>query len=366
MADVEIGHAGLHHHHVGPLLEVGGDLAQGLVGVGVVHLVGLLVPLQRAGRADRVAEGPIEGRGVLGRVGHDHRVLELVLLQRAADHADAAVHHVRGAEDVAAGLGLGERLFLQRQQRLVVEDHAVAHDPVMAVGVVGVERHVEQHAHLRDRVLDRAGGGVDEVVGVPGFFGPGRLVLGLGVGEERDAGDPEVGGPAGGLDRTVDGQAGDAGHRGDRLLGVDALAHEDRPDQVLGAQARLAHQVADPAGLAQAPGAREREGREAGGAHGCDPPEAGSRGNAMNAGGGTSAGGGPGARRGRRRPAGGPGPAAGGAPGGAGAGASGGLLTHQGTGPRLFPGSVHRLRCLSDSPAPVKDKPPCGGSLRDP
>jgi hypothetical protein len=44
------------------------------------------------------------------------------VLERPADHADAAVHHVRGAEDVAAGLGLRQRLPLQRQQGLVVED----------------------------------------------------------------------------------------------------------------------------------------------------------------------------------------------------------------------------------------------------
>jgi hypothetical protein len=41
--DVQVGHAGLDHDHVGALLEVERDLAQRLVAVGRVHLVGVLV-----------------------------------------------------------------------------------------------------------------------------------------------------------------------------------------------------------------------------------------------------------------------------------------------------------------------------------
>ena len=60
---VEIGHARLDHHHVGALGEIERDLAQRLVGVGRVHLVGLLAALaERAGRADRVAERAVERR----------------------------------------------------------------------------------------------------------------------------------------------------------------------------------------------------------------------------------------------------------------------------------------------------------------
>ena len=39
-----------------------------------------------------------------------------------ADGADAAVHHVGGRDDVAAGLGLHQRLPHQHRERLVVED----------------------------------------------------------------------------------------------------------------------------------------------------------------------------------------------------------------------------------------------------
>jgi hypothetical protein len=51
-----------------------GDLAQRLVGVGRVHLVGALVALQHAARADRIAERAVEGRRVFGRIGHDLHV----------------------------------------------------------------------------------------------------------------------------------------------------------------------------------------------------------------------------------------------------------------------------------------------------
>ena len=109
----------------------------------------------------------------------------------------------------------------------------------MAVGVVGVEGDVEQDADLGDRGLDRAGGAADQVLGVPGLGGLGVLVGLLGVGEEREAGDAEVGRLLGGADGAVDREAGDAGERGDRLGEVAALADEDRPDQVGGAEPGL-------------------------------------------------------------------------------------------------------------------------------
>ena len=71
---------------------------------------------------------------------------------RAARTGRAAVHHVGGGEDVAAGLGLHKRLTAQDRDRLVVEHVAVADQPVLAVAGVGVERDVAQ--------MPRSGGGV--------------------------------------------------------------------------------------------------------------------------------------------------------------------------------------------------------------
>ena len=122
--DVEIGQARLHHHEVGALGEVELDLAQRLVDVRRVHLVAALVALQPAERADRLAEGAVEGRGIFGCISHDRDVLVPRLLERRADRADAAVHHVRGRDDVRAGLGLDQGLVDQDLDRVVVDDVA--------------------------------------------------------------------------------------------------------------------------------------------------------------------------------------------------------------------------------------------------
>ena len=120
--DVEIGQAGLDHHHVGALVEVERDLAQRLVAVAGVHLVGALVADERRVGADRIPERPVEGRGVFRRIGHDLHVVEAGVVEAAADRADAPVHHVGRRDDVGAGLGLDEALLDQHRDRLVVED----------------------------------------------------------------------------------------------------------------------------------------------------------------------------------------------------------------------------------------------------
>ena len=50
-------------------------------------------------------------------------------------------------------------------ERLVVEDLAAAHQAVVAVAGVGVERHVEQHADVEPGLADGAGGAADQIVG---------------------------------------------------------------------------------------------------------------------------------------------------------------------------------------------------------
>ena len=70
-------------------------------------------------------------------------------VERLADGADAAVHHVGGRDDVAAGFRLHQRLLDQHRDGLVVEDFAVAQQAVMAVAGEGIERHVAEKADLR-------------------------------------------------------------------------------------------------------------------------------------------------------------------------------------------------------------------------
>ena len=88
-------------------------------------------------------------------------------LERLADRADAAVHHVRRRDDVGAGLGLDQRLLDQDRDGVVVEHIArVVDDPVMAVRGIGIERDVGEHADLRRRVLDRLDRPADQIVAV--------------------------------------------------------------------------------------------------------------------------------------------------------------------------------------------------------
>ena len=84
--------------------------------------------------------------------------VESGVIERRADRADAAVHHVGRRDDVAAGFRLHQRLLDQHRDGLVVEDHAVAHQAVMAVAGVGIERHVAEDADLRHFLLDGADG----------------------------------------------------------------------------------------------------------------------------------------------------------------------------------------------------------------
>ena len=115
------------------------------------------------------------------------------VFERLPDRADAAVHHVRRREDIAAGLCLVQRLAHQHLDGAVVVDLAVDEEPVMAVAGIGVERHVADHPDIADARLDGAHRAADEVVRVESLA---RLFVakrGIGVGEERDRRQFELG-----------------------------------------------------------------------------------------------------------------------------------------------------------------------------
>ena len=191
-------------------------------------------------------KGPVIDRRVLRRVGHDPHPLEAGLVQRAADGADAAVHHVRGRDHVAAGLGLHQRLAAEHVDRLVVDHVAVADQPVVAVAGVGVERHVADHAHLGHRRLDRAHRLAHQVVGIQ------RLVAVRGLGcrrrlrKDRKCRDAEVAGSTRLLGQYVCAKPVDPRHGVHRLAPALALADEHGPDQIARREHRLRHQAARP------------------------------------------------------------------------------------------------------------------------
>ena len=187
-----------------PFVEVEFDLAQSLVGIGGVHLVGALVALQRAGRADRFAERAVEGRSVFRRVGHDLHVDEPFRVQRRADGADPAVHHVGGGDDVGAGVRLVERLPHQRRYGFVVEDRLARHEAVVAVARVGIERNVGDEPEARELLLDRAAGLAHQIVLIERLAAEVVLQARLGVGEKGDRRDFERDRALGRAHRLVD------------------------------------------------------------------------------------------------------------------------------------------------------------------
>ncbi len=141
------------------------DFPQRLVGICRVHLVGSLVGgAEILSRPDRVAERPVESGCVLGRIGEEVHVLQAFGVECLSDRADTAVHHVAWCDDVAARLGLYEGLLAEHLHRLVVEDHAVANDAILAVRRVRVEGYVANDADVVVPLLDRAHRAADEVV----------------------------------------------------------------------------------------------------------------------------------------------------------------------------------------------------------
>ena len=136
--------------------------------------------------------------------------------RRRADSADAAVHHVGGRNDVAAGFGLDQRLLHQDGDGFVVEDDAVAQQAVMAVAGIGIERDVAEHADLRNFLLDGADGAADQIVGIERFGAVVIAPVRLGIGKQREAGDRQLRRAFRRAHRFIDRQALDVGHRVDR------------------------------------------------------------------------------------------------------------------------------------------------------
>ena len=99
---VEVGQRRLDHEDVGALLHVEQRLAHRLVAVRAVHLVGAAVA-ERGSRVGGLAERPVERGGELRAVGDDRHVAQALVVERVADVADPAVHHVARRDHVAAG-----------------------------------------------------------------------------------------------------------------------------------------------------------------------------------------------------------------------------------------------------------------------
>ena len=158
---------------------------------------------------------------------------------------------------------LDQRLARQHRDGLVVDDDAVAQEPVMAMAGVGIERHVAEHADLRHGLLDRPDGAADEIVRVERLAAVLVAQLGVGIGKQREAGNAERGRALGVAHGLVDREPLDARHRRHRHARLRSIDQEQRPDQVVESEHGLGHQPARPVGLAIAAGRTERSSRAA-------------------------------------------------------------------------------------------------------
>ena len=96
-----------------------------LVTVTGVHLVGLFVAaFNIGGRPNGITERPVVRGGVLRGIAQDQRVDVTVRLERAANRADATVHHVRRCHNVGSCCCMTQCLFDQRIAGHIVQDIA--------------------------------------------------------------------------------------------------------------------------------------------------------------------------------------------------------------------------------------------------
>ena len=181
-------------------------------------------------------------------------MLESLGIEPGADRGDAAIHHVGGGDHVGAGAGLVQRLLDEHRDGLVVQDFLAAHEAVMAVARIGIERHVGDEPQLRHGCLDGPAGTADEVLVVQGLGAFGVAQVGIGIGEDGDRRDAQRRSFLRGADRLIDRIAHDPRHRGNRLGALLAIDHENRPDQVIGRQDVFADEPARPVGFAIAAG----------------------------------------------------------------------------------------------------------------
>ena len=261
MDDVERHARRLHHHHVGALREIEGDLPDRLVAIGGIHLVGLLVGGAERRRAPNgIAEGAVEGGGILRRIGQDADLLPAGAVEGPTDRPHAAVHHVGRGHDLAARLGEHHRLAAEHLDRLVVENPAFAEQAVVTVAGVGVERHVADDAHrVAELPPDRPHGAADEIVGIGRMGGVLRLEPRLHHWKQCDGRNSQLPGLVGRLHHAIDRQpfhARQARHGQTRLVVMD----KERPDQVSRRERRFADHPPEPGMLPVPPETGRRKG----------------------------------------------------------------------------------------------------------
>jgi len=151
-----------------------------------------------------------------------------------ADAADATVHHVRGGDDVDAGLCADDCLAFESRDRLVVHDVARRVDnAVLAMRRVRIERGIRDDAEVRKFPFERGDGTRDESVRIRRFAAVRRLHIGRDDREERECGDAQRHALLRPLEQPVERMAFDARHGRHGFGAVLTFHDEHRINQVV-------------------------------------------------------------------------------------------------------------------------------------
>ena len=172
--------------------------------------------------------------------------------------ADAAIHHVRRRDDVGAGRRVRQRRAREELDGGVVDDFAVDEQAAVAVRGVLAQAHVGDDEQVRHFLLERAHRGLHRRVAIPGRRA-GR-VLAVRQPEQQHAGYPVGLRRRGFLHDFVDRELKHARHRRHFAPLSRPGAHEQRVEEHVRAEPRLAHQRAESGRPAEPPQAA-RAGR---------------------------------------------------------------------------------------------------------
>ena len=158
--------------------------------------------------------------------------------QRAANGANAPVHHVGGGNHIRTGFGMGKRLFNENIHGFVVKDIAAFIDqPVLAMAGEGVQRHVGDDPEFGQLALQFTYRTLRQSIRVVCLGG----IVTLG-GRRRDREQCHGGHPqrmqfSGFLQQQVDTEAFHTGHGIDSFALVISFEHKQRADQVVAGKA---------------------------------------------------------------------------------------------------------------------------------
>ena len=166
-------------------------------------------------------------------------------VERFADRADAAVHHIAGRHHVGADLRVRQRGFYQKIDCLIVEHMEMiavdARHAAMSVAHVFTQTNIRDDDDFRTFLFDRSHRFLhDSIFGVSAG---GLFVFFFGNSEKQDRLQPEVLRAFRFIDNLVERKLKNPRHARDRSSLADLFAHEQRQNEIVSCQVGLADEI---------------------------------------------------------------------------------------------------------------------------